>query len=291
MPRPLRLPLPTDFDLDWTLGFLATRTVSSLEAVVPGGYRRSVRVSGRPVVLTLDVKEGGDGARFLTVVAPELSTADAKAAVVRMLDLDADLAAFRDRADADPLLRDLVARRPGLRLPQLLDPFEGVMRAVLGQQVSVVAASTLLDRLVRRIGLAAPGGAFLAFPLPHHVAALGRDAIAALGMPRAKAAALHGVAQAVADGALDLERLRLAPGDEAQAALVALPGLGPWTASYVRMRTLGDRDAFPAADLGVVKALRALHPGETLSKRQIETLGERWRPWRAYATLHLWSSL
>jgi 3-methyladenine DNA glycosylase/8-oxoguanine DNA glycosylase len=98
---------------------------------------------------------------------------------------------------------------------------------------------------------------------------------------------LHGAALRIAEGALDLNRLRSVPGDEAQAALEELPGVGPWTASYVRMRALGDRDAFPSADLGVIKALEAAG----VARRSIVDVAERWRPWRGYATLHLWASL
>jgi 3-methyladenine DNA glycosylase/8-oxoguanine DNA glycosylase len=246
-------------------------------------------VAGRPVALTVRFRPGE-----LTVrSAPRLSAGELRRVVTRMFDLDADLGAFQALASGDPLLRDLVAMRPWIRLPQYLDPFEGTVRAILGQQVSLAAASTMVDRLVRRVGDAAPelnGAPLLAFPLPESVAALGLEGLLALGLTRAKAAALHSLAVAVLDGGLDWERLRFAPADQAEAELDALPGIGPWTASYVRMRTLGDRDAFPASDLGVVKALRALLPREPTPDR-IAALAEAWRPWRAYATLHLWHSL
>jgi 3-methyladenine DNA glycosylase/8-oxoguanine DNA glycosylase len=146
----------------------------------------------------------------------------------------------------------------------------------------------MVDRLVRRVGDPAPAP-FLAFPRPEAVAALGTQGLIELGLTRAKAASLHGLA--LAD--LDWEHLRTAPAEQAEAELDALPGIGPWTASYVRMRTLGDRDAFPAADLGVIKALRALlpEPPTPLTPGSIAALAESWRPWRAYATLHLWHSL
>ena len=275
----MKLPVPPDFDFDWTLGFLAARVVPSLEAVEDGEYRRSLRVDGRPVTLAVRFHPGE-----LTVrSSPRLP--QLRHLVTRMFDLDVDLDAFHALAAGDPLLRDLVAARPWIRLPQYLDPFEGTVRAILGQQVSLAAASTMVDRLVRRVGDPAPDS-LLAFPRPEAVAALGTEGLLELGLTRAKAAALHGLA--LAD--LDWERLRTAPAEEAEAELDALPGIGPWTASYVRMRTLGDRDAFPAADLGVIKALRALLPEEPSPKR-IAALAESWRPWRAYATLHLWHSL
>lgn len=271
----MKLPAPPDFDFDWTLGFLAARVVPSLEAVEDGEYRRSLRVDGQPVTLAVRFRPGE-----LTVrSAPRLPPAKLRRLVTRMFDLDVDLGAFHALAAGDPLLRDLVAARPWIRLPQYLDPFEGTVRAILGQQVSLAAASTMVDRLVRRVGEPA-------FPLPQAVAALGQQGLLELGLTRAKAAALHGLA--LAD--LDWEHLRTAPAAQAEAELDALPGIGPWTASYVRMRTLGDRDAFPAADLGVIKALRALLSEEP-SPARIAALAESWRPWRAYATLHLWHSL
>lgn len=277
----MKLPAPPDFDFAWTLGFLAARVVPSLEGIEDGEYRRSLRVDGRPVTLAVRFRPGE-----LTVrSSPRLPPSVLRRLVTRMFDLDADLGAFHALAAGDPLLRELVAARPWIRLPQYLDPFEGTVRAILGQQVSLAAASTMVDRLVRRVGDPA-SSPFLAFPRPEAVAALGHQGLLELGLTRAKAAALHGLA--VAD--LDWDRLRAAPAEEAEAELDALPGIGPWTASYVRMRTLGDRDAFPAADLGVIKALRALLP-EPPTPGRIAALAESWRPWRAYATLHLWHSL
>ena len=151
------------------------------------------------------------------------------------------------------------------------------------------AASTLADRLVRLVGepLPAGDGPALVFPHAAAVADASVDALRALGIPRTRAASLRAAAAAVRDGHLDWEALRAAPGEEAQRALDALPGVGPWTANYVRMRALGDRDAFPAADLGVVKALARLG----VDTRDGARVAERWRPWRAYATVSLWASL
>ena len=301
MPAPIedtiRIPLPKDFDFGWVLGFLAARTVPALEAVGENEYRRSVRLNGKPVMLVLShVTVVPDTARFrgeraLVVTSrPKLSDDALVAAVRRMLDLDADLDRFRRLARRDPILAGIVRRRSGIRLPQLLDPFEGLARAILGQQVSVAGASTMTDRLVRLFSRAAPGGrrsTFLAFPTPADVADAGADRLRTIGLTRARAATLAGAARYIADGALDLEGLRRASADDAQAALEQLPGIGPWTASYVRMRALGDRDAFPAADLGVIKALQAAG----VERRAISQVAERWRPWRGYATLHLWASL
>jgi 3-methyladenine DNA glycosylase/8-oxoguanine DNA glycosylase len=207
-----------------------------------------------------------------------------------MFDLDADLGHFRRLARRDPILASIVRRNAGIRLPQLLDPFEGLVRAILGQQVSVAGASTITDRLVRLFSRSIAGAKtspFLAFPTAADVAEAGADRLRTLGLTRARAATLAGASLCVAEGGLDLERLRHAPAEEAQAALEDLPGIGPWTASYVRMRALGDRDAFPGADLGVIKALDAAG----VERRAIAETAERWRPWRGYATLHLWASL
>jgi len=286
----VRIALPLGFDFSWVLGFLAARTVASLEAVRERAYHRSVRVDGKPVTLTLtEVASGKRGRRVLVAGSPGLTARALEAAVRRMLDLDVDLGRFQRLARRDPILASIVRRRSGIRLPQLLDPFEGLTRAILGQQVSVAGASTITDRLVRLFSRPVPGAGntgFLAFPTPADVADAGADRLRGLGLTRTRAATLYGAARRIADGALDLERLRTAPADEAQAALEALPGIGPWTASYVRMRALGDRDAFPSADLGVIKAMQAAG----IPRPSIVEVAERWRPWRGYATLHLWAS-
>ena len=291
----VRIALPPDFDFDWVLGFLAARTVASLETVSERAYHRSVRVNGKPVTLTLtEVARGasaGGRARPVLVArsSPMLPAGALEAAVRRMLDLDVDLGHFHRLARRDPILAPIVRRRSGIRLPQLLDPFEGLTRAILGQQVSVAGASTITDRLVRLFSRRAPGAGqtgFLAFPTPADVAEAGADRLRGLGLTRTRAATLAGAARRIAEGALDLERLRSVPADEAQAALEELPGIGPWTASYVRMRALGDHDAFPSADLGVIKAMQAAG----VARQSILEVADRWRPWRGYATLHLWAS-
>lgn len=281
----VHIPLPPRFDFPWVLGFLAARTVPALEAVSEGEYRRSVRLKGKPVVFTLRLERRA----LVATSRPALAPSALVAAVTRMLDLDADLERFRRVARRDPVLAPMIRGRPGIRLPQLLDPFEGLTRAVVGQQVSVAGASTLVDRLVRLFGrrVRGAGDGFLAFPTPGDVAEAGADRLRGIGLTRVRAATLAGAAREIAEGALDLEGLRALSPDDAQAALERLPGVGPWTASYVRMRALGDRDAFPAADLGVIKALEAAG----IDRRAIPSVAERWRPWRGYATLHLWAAL
>ncbi|MBV8200902.1 MAG: DNA-3-methyladenine glycosylase 2 family protein [Acidobacteria bacterium] len=298
-PLRLRLRLPEPYDLGWIFRFLAGRATPALERVEPGTLVRVVRLAGVPLVLTVRPAPDPAAPRWLAVEAVPTATAAAPAVrllVRRMLDLDTDLAPFLAMARRDPVLRPLVARHPGLRLPQLPDPFEGAVRAIVGQQVSVAAARTVVDRLIRRLGepVAAAAGSFFAFPHPAAMAAAPAELLAGLGLTRAKATALIAVAAASRDGTLDWERLRGAPPEAAHQVLLALPGIGPWTASYIRMRALGDCDAFPASDLGVVKALAALGllaPAGRLAAAEISALAERWRPFRAYAAIHLWRSL
>jgi AraC family transcriptional regulator of adaptative response / DNA-3-methyladenine glycosylase II len=206
----------------------------------------------------------------------------------RLLDLDADPVAVDAALAEDPALAPLVAAAPGRRVPRTVDEQELALRAVLGQQVSTAAARTHAARLVRALGtpFADPaGGLTHLFPTPAQlVSATPEEVEAALALPRARRTTLLGLAAALASGQVDLS-----PGTDraaARAALLALPGIGPWTVETVAMRALGDPDAFPASDLGVLAAARGLGlPGTA------PALGARsaaWRPWRAYATQHLW---
>jgi AraC family transcriptional regulator of adaptative response / DNA-3-methyladenine glycosylase II len=199
--------------------------------------------------------------------------------------LDADPVAVDDLLGADKLLGPLVASGPGRRVPRAVDGDELAMRAVLGQQVSVRAARTIAARLAERFGkplTAADGALTRLFP---EAAALADADPGDLGMPVARGRALVGLARALADGALVLD-----PGaDRPQAARVlgTLGGIGPWTAGYVAMRALGDPDTFLPTDLGVRHALFGLGVPDASA----DELSRRWRPWRAYAVIHLWASL
>jgi AraC family transcriptional regulator of adaptative response / DNA-3-methyladenine glycosylase II len=210
----------------------------------------------------------------------------------RVFDLDADphsiAAAFAD----DPRLGPLVRRRPGLRVPGAWDGFELAVRAILGQQVTVKGATSLAGRLVRAHGTVLPpnGGdrpAVLSHRFPD-AATLARADLRAIGVPRRRAEALSALARAVADGAISLDGG--ADPDATLARFAALPGIGPWTAQYVAMRALREPDAFPADDLGVRAAL-AGRRGARPTGRVVARMAESWRPWRAYAVMHLWSTL
>ena len=284
------LALPEHFDYDWTISFLATRVVPTLEWVAHGEYGRTVRVDGAPVTIAIREAAGAAHPSLSICSAPALSPAVLRRVVAHLFALDIPLDDFLRLAAGDALLGPLVRRHPSLRLPQIAEPFEGIVRAVLGQQVSVAAAGTMTDRIVRTAGEAAPaldGRTLLAFPTPAALAGVTPDALLALGLTRAKAATLLAVASATRDGQLDWPRLAAMSETDAQAAMTAVRGIGPWTASYVRMRALGDRDAFPSTDLGVVKAMRMFG----VAASEIAARAERWRPWRAYAAIHLWHAL
>jgi 3-methyladenine DNA glycosylase/8-oxoguanine DNA glycosylase len=309
-----RLTVPATFNFDWIRSFLTLRRVSSLERWTDDNvYTRSVSIDGASTLLTIRYatsarpnanatashprigtrNEPGDASLDVSfAAAPALTREAVRAAVGRMFDLDGDLESFIGHVRRDKLLGPLVKRRPHVRLPRLIDPFEGLVRAMLGQQVTVRAASTMTDRFTRQFGTPLAGDreepdTLYAFPRPEVIAAAGAEALRGIGLTRAKATAIARLAETLASGRLDCARLADLPSDDVQTALVALPGIGPWTASYVRMRVLGDRDAFPAADLGVIKALEALG----VTRADQGSTAERWRPWRAYAVLHLWESL
>ncbi|HLX89080.1 MAG TPA: AlkA N-terminal domain-containing protein, partial [Acidimicrobiales bacterium] len=210
---------------------------------------------------------------------------------------DADPVAVDEALGADPALADLVRARPGLRVPGSADGFETAVRAVIGQQISVSGARTVLGALVAAAGagLASPsaesedaeaGGALThVFPAPEAVVELAARRPAAFAMPATRRRALVGLAEAVAEGHVTID-----PGaapEELAAQLLTIPGIGPWTATYVTLRAVGDTDAFLAGDLGTRRAAARL--GLPDQPGQLEAVSARWRPWRAYAQMHLWS--
>jgi AraC family transcriptional regulator of adaptative response / DNA-3-methyladenine glycosylase II len=210
-----------------------------------------------------------------------------------LFDLDADPACIAEVLASDERLAAEVAAAPGLRMPGAWDRFELALRAVLGQQISVVGASTLAGRMAHRFGppVATPfDGLGRAAPTAAILAETSAAEIAAIGMPRARAAAIRGLARFAADGGLEM-----APGtscEDAVAMLDALPGIGPWTAHYIAMRALRCADAFPAGDLGLRKAWALLDGGTMLPTGvALERRAEAWRPWRAYAAATLWHAL
>ena len=212
------------------------------------------------------------------------------ARVRRVLDLAADPEAIGAHLSLDPVLAPLVATRPGLRVPGAWDGFELAVRAIFGQQITVPAATRLLGRLVEAHGMVLPAaagdgeGLSRLFPAP---ARLATADLAALGMPKARAMSVTSLAAALAADPTIFGRS--ASLEDAIAKLRSLPGIGEWTAQYIAMRELREPDAFPAADVGLQRAMTGAG-GRRPSSAELLACAERWRPWRAYAALHLWAA-
>jgi len=297
-PSPLgvtvRLPYRAPIDLDRMLGFLAARAIPGVESVAEGRYRRTLLLPSGTGVMSV-----GPGDGYIDCELQLEDLRDLTAAVQRcrrLLDLDADSETVSAALAADPVLGPLAAASPGRRVPGHVDGNELALRAVLGQQVSVAAARRLGARLVAAYGkpLERPEGTLThCFPTAETLAAADP---ATLPMPRARALAVTGLAAALASGDLSLD-----PGaerDRAEAQLLALPGIGPWTAGYIRMRALSDPDAFLPGDVGVLEALEQLGAvpaggrgpaARARTARLAADLATSWRPWRSYAVQHLWA--
>jgi AraC family transcriptional regulator, regulatory protein of adaptative response / DNA-3-methyladenine glycosylase II len=269
------------------LGYFALRAIPGVEVVAGGTYARTVVIDGVPGVI--GVSRGGDGRLALRARLPGEGPVHVAPRVRRIFGLDADLEAAREALAGDPVIGPLLVARPGLRVPGAWDGFEIGVRAIIGQQVTVAGASTLAGRLVGRHGKPVPGpappGLTHTFPSPARLADGDLDGI---GLTRARARAIREFAHAVAEGRVRLDRS--VPLDELVDSIVALPGLGPWTAHYVALR-LGGPDAFPASDLGLRRAVaNGSSPAALPSARQLTARAAAWRPWRALAAVHLWSS-
>ena len=286
----LTLPFKPPYDWPAMLDFLGLRAIPGVERVADGRYARTIAIGEDRGVVSVEL--AGRDRLGVTVRFPKISALPAiLARVRRVFDLAADPAAIGDHLARDPVLAPLVAARPGLRVPGAWDGFELAIRAILGQQITVTAARGLADKLVQAHGEPLPenlGGASWGlthvFPAP---GVLAQADFAALGMPRSRAAALASLTRAViADPRIFGPRRGL---EEAVGALRALPGIGEWTAQYIAMRELREPDAFPAADIGLMRAL-ADPDGRRPTPAELLARAEGWRPWRAYAALHLWSS-
>jgi AraC family transcriptional regulator of adaptative response / DNA-3-methyladenine glycosylase II len=280
----VRLPFRAPYDGDGVLAWLGARAVPGVEEVDGGVYRRTLALPGGPAVVALEPRTDHVAARFTLATVADLTAAVHR--VRRLLDLDADPRLHNEPLAADPALRASVAARPGLRAPGTVDPAETAVRAVLGQQVSLAAARTLAGRLTARFGerLPAPDGALThLFPAPAALATAGDEPLA---MPRSRWNTLRELSRRI-----ELGDLVLSDGvdrEHARAALLGVPGIGAWTAAYVALRALGDPDAFPASDLGLLRAAERL--GLPHEPAGLERHAEQWRPWRRYAAHHLWST-
>ena len=280
--RSFRLPFSAPFAADTLLSFLGARAVPGIEETRDGTYARSVRQPGGSAVVAMTPRSDHVAVRVSSEGPLDLH--DLRDRAARAFDLDADAGVIDTALAEDPTMTPLVARIPGIRVPGTFDGFELVVRAIFGQQVSVAGARTSLGRLVSAAGtpLDRPsGGITHLFPTAERLAGLPPEAF---GMPRARAETIRRVGELVAGGELDLSGD--APPEETLRSLGEVPGIGPWTLAYVAMRALRDLDAFMAGDLGVRKGFAAL--GLPSTPKAMLDRAERWRPWRAYAVMHLW---
>jgi AraC family transcriptional regulator of adaptative response / DNA-3-methyladenine glycosylase II len=270
------------------LDYLALRAIPGVEAVAGGIYRRTVVVDGAPGVI--EVARGGDDHLLLRARLPHRDgLAEVARRVRRIFGLDTDLDAARAALAGDPVIGPLLAARPGLRVPGTWDPYEIGVRAIIGQQVTVAGAGTLAGRLVERHGKRVPGpaapGLTHAFPPAPTLADADLDGI---GLTRVRARAISAFAAAVAADRVRLDATVTL--DELVGAIAGVPGVGPWTAQYVALR-MGQPDALPASDLGLRRALAEPCAGSVLpSAAQVTVRAGAWRPWRALAAVHLWTS-
>jgi AraC family transcriptional regulator of adaptative response / DNA-3-methyladenine glycosylase II len=283
----LRLAYRSPFAAEPLFRFLGDRAIPGVETFDGATLRRSIRLhDGSAAVIRLTPRVARPHVTLRVDLDDPTDVRSAADAARRLLDLDADPIAIDDVLGKDPALRPLVRARPGVRLPGAVDGFELAARAVLGQQVSVRAARTMAGRLVAVAGTGMPSeermdGITHLFPSAIQVASASLDG---LGLTGRRAATLRHLSERVAGGDLDLS----GSGDREVVVdgLLAIPGVGPWTAAYVSMRALRDLDGFPATDLGIRAGMAEL--GLPTTPSAILARAERWRPWRGYAAMHLW---
>jgi 3-methyladenine DNA glycosylase/8-oxoguanine DNA glycosylase len=267
------------------LAFFQKRAIPAVEFVEDGVYRRSVRINDSVGWIAVTHVQQAHALVLETDLPPGSRLEAAADRVRRMFDLDADMDAIHQVLGADPALRPLVRKWPGLRLPGAWAPFETAVRAVVGQQISVGAARTIIGRVVSKAGplLEPPVFPEISRLFPTAQDLLNCD-LGRVGMPAKRTTTLKTLAEAVAH-----EKIRLAAkaglGDVA-AQLTRIAGIGDWTAQYIAMRALGERDAFPAGDLGICRALA--QNGRNPSAKQVRLRAADWRPYRAYAAVYLW---
>lgn len=280
----LRLPARAPFDGRALLSFLSARAVAGMETGGDASYARALRLPHGPAVVRLELAGTAEAPAVqcdatLTDVA---DLAPLVARVRRLLDLDADAAAIDAALAADPALAPSVRSAPGLRVPGAVDAEEIVFRALIGQQISVPAARTALTRLTDALGEPVELDGFTRlFPTAAAIAAEGRSVLRG---PARRIDAIVGVARALADGSLliDVGEAR----DDLEARLLALPGIGPWTAGYIALRVLGSPDLLLTGDLALRQGAARL--GLPAEARALAAHGARWAPWRSYAGMHLW---
>lgn len=285
----LRLAYSPPYDWSALMAYWQPRVLAGVESVVGDTYARLIRLDDQLGWVRVRPAQKGHYLQADIHFESVGSLAQIVERLRRMFDLAADGSAISAHLSQDPLLRPLVNRRPGLRLPGAWDPFELTVRVILGQQVSVAAATTVCNRLIQRFGeppttgLQTPAELTYQFPQPQ---ALTQADLSTVGITPARAQAIQSLAaELVANPAFFSQFTTL---DETIAGLCRLPGIGPWTAQYVALRGLQIPDAFPAGDLGLLRAIAALE--QPMTQTQLIRRAEPWQPWRAYAALHLWTA-
>lgn len=260
-PSVARLPYQPPYNFPALLHFLQPRAVAGLETITLESYQR------HQPGLQIKVENGSQA------LHADIVTTNTKATVSKLrryFDLDADSQAIDQHLAQSPLLKPILQRHQGIRIPGCWDGFELAIRAILGQQVTVKGATTLMNRLVTHWG-------------PPDPAKLADAPVESIGLPSKRAETIRALARAILQGRLELNPSR--PVERTIADIQTIPGLGPWTAHYIAMRAHHAEDAFPASDLGLLKAAGVTKP------KQLEQLAEPWRPYRAYAAFYLWRSL
>jgi AraC family transcriptional regulator of adaptative response / DNA-3-methyladenine glycosylase II len=275
-----RLGFRPPYDWEGMLRFLAPRAIPGVEVVDAGCYRRTIFLNGEAGHFEVSLDASGLG------LSVRINFGDSRALFViierirRMFDLSADWQSIAARLKTDAELRRRIEGSPGLRVPGCWDGFELAVRAILGQQVTVKGATTLAGRLVTALGrpFATVRGLTHLFPKPE---VLAEARLTGLGLTSARAETIRGLARAVCEGRINFEGIVEA--ETFLGRLCEIPGIGEWTAQYVGMRALGEPDALPTRDLGLLRALALENP------RELEARSQAWRPWRAYAAMYLWN--
>ena len=288
----LRLPVRQPFQLASVLQFLSVRSLTGIEVAESNSYTRSIRlVHGYGIIRLTPSTNSAIADTFVHADLQLTDLRDLAVAVERsrqLLDLDADPVAIYGALYRDPLIGSAVTKNPGLRVPGSVEGFELVVRAIIGQQVSVQGARTIANRIILAAGekLSQTEGKIThLFPTPSAVRELIDSHPEIFTMPSRRRLALAAVAKAVEDGTVLLDTG--VDRSELRQSLEAIPGIGRWTSEYVAMRALRDPDAFMPTDLGLIRAVTRL--GMPIDSKRLAVVADRWRPWRSYAMIHLWS--
>ena len=273
------------FDWPAMSAFFGDRAIPGVECVADGVYHRTARINGASGKISVAHAKKGHALTLAVELPDSRDLMPVVERVRRMFDLDANMPEIHKALSVDPLLAKIVKKRSGLRLPVSWDPFESAVRAVVGQQISVKGSRTIIGRIAAKAGpeVDVPDRPELSrlFPTPEELFTCD---LGIIGMPAKRVATIKALSKAVAGGEVSL--LVNGSMDHFVETLVRISGIGDWTAQYIAMRALGEPDAFPAADLGIIKALQ--EGDERPTPRQVRRRAEAWRPWRAYAAIYLW---